>query len=465
MTNAKFYRNLVCAGLGALALGYVPLSHAAYATLSAPTGWSPGVGASATYNTAKTAAQEASIALARINANAALAVGGRTVAVPVAMPIVKEGIKKAAAIAIYAHPGLRTAAQIATWLGAAGLVYDAANGWQKPENATVSDGFSYYASDRMGAGPAATPAAAAQFWVTYQNQMNGNLYRSELSGSCEPFAQGSSETRCPFTDTDIKTGYSYVRYASVRRVAVCEAGWFHTPDGCKQTVPMKKVTQDDFVKELEPDPRVDTDSLPNIVWPASWPVKAPEVQPTFVPTGNPVKNPKYDPAQAPSPTNQPYTQPGVNIAPAPTTANPWQVDLQPVNRPVDSPNAKVEPSPNVNPDGTPKTDSGDEQRNPEDSDKQDLCEKHPDILACQKVDTEVEDAEIPRSQKTVSYQAEDIWGGGSCPADKYARVGGQELKVVDWSRDCQFITDYVRPVTLVVCALIVAGILAGALKP
>jgi len=202
---------------------------------------------------------------------------------------------------------------------------------------------------------------------------------------------------------------------------------------------------------------------PNILpeLPFDLPVDVPYIEPIFVPTGNPVKNPKYDPSKPQTGENQPYVQPGVKIDPANDAKNPFQVNVQPSDRPTASPNGSTDPQP-ITPPGTEGDGSTDQPK--EDKDERDLCEKNPDILACQKVDTEVEDAEIPKAQKTVNYQPESIWGGGSCPADKYARVGGQQVKVVDWSRDCQFVTDYVKPVTLVICALIVAGILAGALK-
>ena len=198
--------------------------------------------------------------------------------------------------------------------------------------------------------------------------------------------------------------------------------------------------------------------------PYPLPIEIPEIVPLFIPTGDPVPNPNYNPSAPPSPDNQPYVQPGIDVKPSPSPSSPWQVDLQPVNRPVANPKPGSDPVPNTNPDGTPKPNPGDKPREENEQDKQDLCEKHPDILACQKIDTEVDNEEIPKAQKTVSYQAENIWGGGACPADKFARVGGQEIKVVDWSRDCQFVTDYVKPVALALSALIVAYILAGALK-
>lgn len=451
MTNAKFYRNLVCAGLGALALSYVPLSHAAYAQLTPPVGWNYGGSAAATYSATKSAAQVATEAIARINANAALSTGGRTVPIPVKLPLA-EGAAKAAASAVFSNPALRLLGPVAGWLTVASLVYDVADGlWKRRDpDAQLSDGYEYFVES-------GTVAGRLLWSSSYRSSCNQYVAELNAKGNGHTYAVVSADTSC-IVSLD-GTGRLYPRTGT--RASSCPSGWYRTPAGCVQTPPMQTVTKEQF-EQMVPDARPMPPDLPGVVWPAVWPVKAPEIQPMFIPTGNPVPNPNYDPAKPQSSSNQPYSQPGVRVVPAPTADNPWQVDLQPVDRPVDSPVAKPEPAPEVNPDGTPKPDQGDKPK--EDKETQDLCEKHPDILACQKIDTEVEDAEVPKSQKTVSYQAENIWGGGACPADKYARVGGQEIKVVDWSRDCGFVTDYVKPVALALSALIVAYILAGALK-
>lgn len=387
-------------------------AYAGYAQLAPPSGWVGGAGAASTFSY-PSAANAATFSNGTVLTNASLNVGGRAVQVPASMRIAANAGRVAAA-AIYLHPALRTAAAVATWVGAAGFVYDMAKGWQVPEQATVSDGYAYYAVDRTSAGAAATPEAAAEFWVAYQNQMNGNLYKSELSGSCEPFGS-SSQTRCPFTDTDVKTGYSYVRYAAVKRSAVCPAGWFHTPAGCIQNPPMKTVTKEEF-ERMVPDARPMPSELPGVVWPASWPVEVPEVQPTFIPTGNPVPNPKYDPSAPPSTENQPFVQPGVNVRPAPSPSSPWQVDLQPVNRPTSNPKPGSDPVPDTNPDGSPKPDPGDKPREDNKEDR-DFCDKHPDVLACKKIELDTPEGEIPKKQIDVTWSPIDLGlGGGSCPA-------------------------------------------------
>lgn len=449
MTNAEFYRNLIRAGLGVLALSYFPLSHAGYAQLSPPEGWSAGTGSSATYRY-PSAANAASYTNGTVQTNAALRVNGQAVQVPARMRVAANAGRYAAA-AIFLHPGLRTAAAVATWLGVAGFVYDVADGlWKRLDSdAHVSDGYEYsgnFAPNVWASGQSICASLAGSGAIQVSN-----LLASFSSGGGGPGCNWSGEE-----DGRLFQG----RYPLNVRESSCPSGWYQTPAGCVQAPPMKTVTKEEF-EQMVPDARPMPEELPGIIWPSTWPVEVPEIQPMFIPTGNPVPNPSYDPAKPTSPENQPYLQPGVKLNPAPMPGSPWQVDLQPVNRPVTSPNPSSGPV--VEPVPIPGNPGSDKPRDPE-KDERDLCEKNPEILACQKVDLDVENSEIPKSQKTVSYQAENIWGGGACPADKYARVGGQEIKVVDWSRDCGFVTDYVKPVALALSALIVAYILAGALK-
>lgn len=438
MTNAKFCRNFICAGLGALALSYVPLSHAGYAQLAPPAGYSPGggPGGSMTVPTAA-AANGASYLNGTVRTNAALNVGGRAVAVPAASRMAMNAGRVAAA-AVMLHPALRTGVAVAGWLGLAGLVYDATSGlWSRPDpdvESSRSDGWVYYIygqSQRYG--------TAAQLCALE----GGTPYNKHVAG----FYQGCDSGSNRWTIWSDRSG--------------CPTGWYVTPAGCVQTPPMKTVTEKEFVDGVSDNPMPANVPL-EIPYPL--PVEIPEIVPLFIPTGDPVKNPNYNPSAPPSPENQPFVQPGINVQPAPSPSSPWQVDLQPVNRPVANPKPGSDPVPNTNPDGSLKPNPGDQPREDSKEDR-DFCDKHPDVIACQKVDTEVENKEIPKAQKTVTYMPENPFGGGACPADQYARVGGQQIKVVDWTRDCQFVRDYVTPIAFVLTTLIVGAILLGGLKP
>lgn len=82
---------------------------------------------------------------------------------------------------------------------------------------------------------------------------------------------------------------------------------------------------------------------------------------------------------------------------------------------------------------------------------EDACTKHPEALGCQKIDFDTPDGQIPRESKDVTFQAENVLGGGSCPADVYSSVTslGQTLKVWDWQATC----NYFLPIRFILMAL------------
>lgn len=167
-------------------------------------------------------------------------------------------------------------------------------------------------------------------------------------------------------------------------------------------------------------------------------------QPYYIPIGDAVPNPKYDPSAPQSPSNQPWLRPGVVVVPAPVPGDPWRVDVQPVDNPPDTKDPGTDP-------GT----GGDES---------DLCEKHPDILACAKPELDTPDGEIPKSQRSVELSDSDLFGGGSCPANVYATIGHQYLQVWNWDQSCYYIVKYLKPVILVLGAFTALMIVSGGTK-
>ena len=168
----------------------------------------------------------------------------------------------------------------------------------------------------------------------------------------------------------------------------------------------------------------------------------PVSRPLFVPSGNPIANPNYNPNAPVGPDNQPWIQPGVRLVPSPTVSEPWRIDAQPVNRPTDSPEP-TEPKPEDDPNPGDK---------PKPEEQQSLCEKHPDILACSKPELDTPEGEIPKKTREVTLNEENLFGGGSCPADVYFSPHGlQQLKVWDWNRACGYISSYVKPILILCC--------------
>ncbi len=93
------------------------------------------------------------------------------------------------------------------------------------------------------------------------------------------------------------------------------------------------------------------------------------------------------------------------------------------------------------------------------------CEKNPDALMCQKPDLDTPSGDIPRATKSVAYQAESLFGGGSCPANKVLTLHtGQQLTVWDWETSCSWITRGMRPIVLILCGFAAFVIVAGGTK-
>jgi len=413
--HVQFARNVLCGLSLAAALGCFQVAHAGYAQATPPAGWSAGGGAGGAFTGTK-AANGATFLSSSVTTNASLNVGGRAVSIPATMRFAANAPRVAAA-AVMLHPGIRTAASIAGWLGLAGLVYDATSGlWTSPAGPSdyeLSDGYKYQILDDVVWHN--SPNAACQY-------LGPDYYAVFSSGS---YRSCTSKTG----------GYVVLR----KTTSSCPSGFYLTPAGCVQTPPPKTVTQEEAIEELTKHPM--PADVPRHI-PAPLPVELPEYQPMFIPTGNPVPNPSYNPSQPVSPSNQPFVQPGVKVEPAPSPSAPWQVDVKPVNRPTESPTGSTAPTTDPSTTETPRED-GKEDR--------DFCDKNPESLACTELDTP--EGEIPKSTFDVSYSIENSWGSGSCPADKYATLAGKSVKVYDWAQTCDYVATYVRPILLVLCAL------------
>lgn len=100
-----------------------------------------------------------------------------------------------------------------------------------------------------------------------------------------------------------------------------------------------------------------------------------------------------------------------------------------------------------------ETTNEDDVSKPEEPPKEEtLCEKYPDILACAKPELDAPEGEIPKTTREVTLTEENLFSGGSCPADVYFTPHGlQQLKVWDWNQSCSYITGYVKPILLICC--------------
>lgn len=411
--------------------------HAGYAQLAPPLDWSGGGGPSAgpggTYGPASNAASYSNGAL---RSKVTLPVGGRPVQVPAAMRIAANApralaLRVGTAVAVGGSGlltgGLSMVAFAALpfaldWFNRAGVTYS-------PEKADfVRDGDFVYIGGKWHygfSGVAETPEAACR--AINPVYVPGN------------FSADGLQCNCTFNG-EIRDG---IRYSGEAR---------------KDLVP---VPFSEILPKLAETPLPET--LPNIVFPIPWPIELPEIQPTFVPTGNPIPNPNYNPSAPVSPSNQPFVQPGVNVLPAPSLSAPWQVDLQPVNRPTSSPNPGSEPVPNVNPDGSPKPNEADDPREGRDEDKQDFCDKHPDVIACQKMDEPEDPGELKTKAVDLDFQVQSGYAGSAvCPAPMTYEAFGHVLSL-SWQPFCDSLA-MVKNLLLAFAWISAAFILLGAKK-
>lgn len=424
------YLRTVVAGVFAGLLG---VAHAGYAQLAAPPGFSVSGGGFGYAPSANDAVFGRVIHQPNgLTAN----VAGRAVTMPAAYRLAANAPRIAAA-AIFAHPAVRVGVGIAAWIGAQ-YAWDAVSRrWTTvSDDAVVSDGYEYTSQYSLGWFPTKLDACLAYGrsqsiggynWVNISSELDlaANICRFNR------FMEGSSNPDA------ISTGI-------VSRVSSCPVGWYSTPAGCVQQPPMKTVNEDEFINDLASKPMPDRVPL-ELPKPTVLPVEQPFInpepgpnpahRPQFVPTGNPVPNPSYDPNSPVGPANQPYFQPGVRVVPVPTSQSPFQVDMQPVDRPVAS------PDPNPDPVSDPDGGGGDK---PKPEEQQSLCEKHPDIVACQRLG-DVQPEALASKTVPMSIQREDGFGpaDGACPSPKEFVILGKQM-AFRWDLICDFASG-IRP--------------------
>ncbi len=465
---AKLRRTAICALVGLSAVGGVSVSHAGYAWPADPPGfvrsgpWGQG------YGYAVSANDQSFGKIVHQQNGLKYNVPGRTVTMPVSYRFAQNAPRFAAA-AIFMNPAVRVGVGVASWLGVAGLVWDAVNKlWKIPntEGLDIADGLEYGPVGRNIWFPTIKQACAGSFG--YSGAPSGPNYEF-LTPYNVPNAGGAV---CHYPYKYKPTGDTGDATVNLeKRPGGCPVGWYSTPAGCVQTPPMKTVTQPEFEEILAPKPMPETvpwelpehTPLPVEPSPGPWinpePGTNPQHRPQFVPNGDPVPNPNYNPNADPTPENQPWIQPGVRLNPSPAPNEPFRTDVKPIDRPKPTntpmPGPESEPSPNP---ANPNPNQGDK---PKPEDKPGLCDEYPDILACSKPELDTPDGEIPKSNKEVSYTPDSLFGGGSCPADIYVTAGGQQLKAWDWQQSCSHIVTYFRPVMLFLGAIAAFLVLAG----
>lgn len=442
-TYARPRLALLRLGAFLVALGCFQVAHAGYAELAPPQGFSNAGG----FRFA-TSANDTWFGRVVHQPNALrVPVPGSAVTMPASYRLASNAPRIAAGI-IFANPAIRTAAGIAAWLLAGSLVWDAAEqAWKQLTEIEEGTGKEYQAVNTTQW--FTSPTAACYHYISVRT-----------SGSSERSMQGilpNGNCKVGYVKTP-ESGYEEVQIITrdVVMTGSCPQGWTQTPAGCVSPA----LNQPQFEEALDPKPMPDTvpQELPQ---PAPLPVEQPYInpepgpnpaqRPLFVPTGDPVRNPNYDPSAPPSPTNQPWIQPGVRVVPSPTASQPWRVDLQPVDRPVSGP------------DPLPPDSEGPGQDNGGDKPKEqpDLCEKNPDVVACQKLG-EADPQQRQDDTQEFTVTPATFSSSAGCPPPVSFQMFGQAYEF-SYSGACNVLAT-LRALMLAMAAVLAAYIVADSFK-
>lgn len=116
---------------------------------------------------------------------------------------------------------------------------------------------------------------------------------------------------------------------------------------------------------------------------------------------------------------------------------------------------------NVYDPATNTTETTTEEKEPEDERQ---CKDGDQTVGCAELDTP--EGEIPKRTETLTYEPVNIWGGGSCPADKTMQLAGRTMTVVDWAERCDWLVTYLKPMVIAVSAIAALFLLIpGAPRP
>lgn len=427
----------------ALVFSLLPaLAQAGYAQATPPSNWTPAAPGRLATMTKVPGASNSSPFMTTAKISAA----GRFVSVPAQMRFASN-LPQYAASAIFRNPSLRVLPVVGQWLTAAGLaywLYDEVVGWSFPgPDPAVSDGYIYCFRKTVSGNPDNSCSTDSHYRFFSKVEAG-----EEWVAAC--VLKGWSNCRIEGDFLKYSSSGNTFAYSFGKKSAgsSCPSGWYVTPAGCVQQRPdvaPQPLSEEDFVEGLTPQTM--PDSLPND-FPAPLPVEVPQIAPTFIPQGDPQPNPAFDPEEETSPENAPFIQPGFDVKPAPSPSSPWQVDIQPRNRPIEE--SSPDPALYRDPASQPFPAQGSPTPSPTlppDDVTDDLCAKHPEIVACQVLEEPESPGELPETDIGFDFQPETGFGGSaSCPAPTVVTVSGQTIEWT-WDSTCDTLQQ-VRPMGL-----------------
>ncbi len=412
-----------------------------YSTVSPPSGAST-VAKSLVYKAV--AADTSFVNGIRVAANAAVNLGGRSVALPVAFRYAATAANVAARFS-FGNP-LLFAGVLA---GSAAYEYYSDNKFEIENNKWVErfDGLTCltgcYEYKISGTVWYRSPQAAFAAWLASANA-GSMLY--QLKEYLYNYAQ--------------VTVYYWPQSYTLKSIS--NAGQ-STLNISKQAIPpyndsrTELVTEDKFVTRMSSVPL--PEDVPQLL-PVPLPVETPiinpspqtDTEPLAEPVSQPFTEPMGEPQAVPNTNPQQFKTPVIRILPSPTVDDPWQVDIQPTdilrtdNEPVIDPNTNA-----------PKDDS---VAKPSEN-TPGLCDLYPGILACAKPVFDTPDTgDLQKKDIDVSIIPQTGWGAdnASCPAARHLSVANVDLP---FTTICNFMTG-IRPFVIAMAWISAAFILIGA---
>lgn len=413
--------------IGASLLAAAFSSHAGYAQVSPPAGYtSPVAGASAYVKTGSSAANSWSWANAAARANGSFNLGGRVITVPAYMRFASNASRLVAA-AVVMSPQLRVAAAAAGFLMLAKVFWDEeSQTWKQsrqkelPAVQFTIDGHTMFGDS----------FSACADWATRQN-----MYKNIPGFSFYVVRNSDNDIQCV---SDLIGGI----WAYVSRI-----------DGKALTYVDDPITADEAINELAKHPvpqEVPSILPPGVIIPLdSPPIINPSSDP--VPVSQPLRVPLGEPVPIPDTVPQQWKTPVVDIVPAPLMPDqPWRVDVQPKDI------VKYDPTPISDPQVVNQEPAGQTQQQKTPG----LCEQFPDILACQKPNFDTPDIDqIQTRDAAITITPDSGWGADNavCPAPRHLSVVNANF---EFDLLCQFMSG-IRPVIIAIAWLSAAMILIG----
>lgn len=90
--------------------------------------------------------------------------------------------------------------------------------------------------------------------------------------------------------------------------------------------------------------------------------------------------------------------------------------------------------------------------------QQDPCINAPNRVACLELGTP--EGDIPTSTRSVDFEPEELFGGGTCPSDQTFTFGSSTLPITNYAQACDLLETYVRPMAILLAFFAAMMILA-----